>query len=126
MGVGTPEDLVDGVSHGIDMFDCVMPTRNARNGWLFTRFGDIKLRNARYRADTTPLDSTCKCYTCSNFSRSYLHHLFRSNEILGARLNTIHNLHYYLELMQEMRDAIGGGVFSKWRAQFHADRARGV
>ena len=126
MGVGTPEDLVDGVSHGIDMFDCVMPTRNARNGWLFTRFGDIKLRNARYRADTTPLDSTCSCYTCSNFTRSYLHHLFRSNEILGARLNTIHNLHYYLELMQEMRDAIGGGVFSKWRAQFHADRARGV
>ncbi|WP_420226660.1 tRNA guanosine(34) transglycosylase Tgt [Pigmentiphaga litoralis] len=126
MGVGTPEDLVDGVAHGIDMFDCVMPTRNARNGWLFTRFGDIKIRNARYRADTTPLDETCGCYTCQNFSRSYLHHLFRSNEILGARLNTIHNLHYYLNLMQEMRDAIASGTFSAWRAQFHADRARGV
>jgi len=126
MGVGTPEDLVDGVAHGIDMFDCVMPTRNARNGWLFTRFGDIKIRNARYRADTTPLDETCGCYTCQNFSRSYLHHLFRSNEILGARLNTIHNLHYYLNLMQEMRDAIASGTFSAWRVKFHADRARGV
>ena len=126
MGVGTPEDLVDGVAHGLDMFDCVMPTRNARNGWLFTRFGDIKIRNARYRADTTPLDETCGCYTCQNFSRSYLHHLFRSNEILGARLNTIHNLHYYLNLMQEMRDAIASGTFSAWRVKFHADRARGV
>jgi queuine tRNA-ribosyltransferase len=126
MGVGTPEDLVDGVAHGIDMFDCVMPTRNARNGWLFTRFGDIKIRNARYRADTTPLDETCGCYTCQNFSRSYLHHLFRSNEILGARLNTIHNLHYYLNLMQEMRDAIAAGTFSAWRVKFHADRARGI
>ncbi|VCU71859.1 Queuine tRNA-ribosyltransferase [Pigmentiphaga humi] len=126
MGVGTPEDLVDGVSHGVDMFDCVMPTRNARNGWLFTRFGDVKIRNARYRDDTKPLDETCGCYTCRNFSRAYLHHLFRSNEILGARLNTIHNLHYYLQLMQEMRDAIDTGTFSAWRAQFAAQRARGV
>ena len=126
MGVGTPEDLVDGVAAGVDMFDCVMPTRNARNGWLFTRYGDVKIRNARYRDDTRPLDETCGCYTCRNFSRSYLHHLFRSNEILGARLNTIHNLHYYLELMQEMRDAIAGGVFAAWRAEFAANRARGV
>jgi queuine tRNA-ribosyltransferase len=126
MGVGTPEDLVQGVSHGIDMFDCVMPTRNARNGWLFTRFGDVKIRNARYRDDTKPLDETCGCYTCQNFSRSYLHHLFRSNEILGARLNTIHNLYYYLQLMQEMRDAIAGGVFAAWRAEFAANRARGI
>jgi queuine tRNA-ribosyltransferase len=126
MGVGTPEDLVEGVTKGIDMFDCVMPTRNARNGWLFTRFGDVKIRNARYRADITPLDETCGCYTCRNFTRSYLHHLFRSNEILGARLNTIHNLYYYLDLMQQMRDAIGGGTFAAWRAAFAADRARGV
>ncbi|MEK7945445.1 tRNA guanosine(34) transglycosylase Tgt [Pigmentiphaga sp. YJ18] len=126
MGVGTPEDLVDGVAAGVDMFDCVMPTRNARNGWLFTRYGDVKIRNARYRDDTRPLDETCGCYTCQNFSRSYLHHLFRSNEILGARLNTIHNLHYYLQLMQEMRDAIAGGVFAAWRAEFAANRARGV
>ena len=126
MGVGTPEDLVDGVAAGVDMFDCVMPTRNARNGWLFTRYGDVKIRNARYRDDTRPLDETCGCYTCQNFSRSYLHHLFRSNEILGARLNTIHNLHYYLQLMQEMRDAIAGGVFAALRAEFAANRARGV
>jgi queuine tRNA-ribosyltransferase len=99
MGVGTPEDLVAGVMEGIDMFDCVLPTRNARNGWLFTRFGDLKIRNARYRTDTAPLDDTCGCYTCAHFSRAYLHHLQRVNEILGARLATIHNLHYYLHLM---------------------------
>ncbi|MDX3906771.1 MAG: tRNA guanosine(34) transglycosylase Tgt [Pigmentiphaga sp.] len=126
MGVGTPEDLVDGVANGVDMFDCVMPTRNARNGWLFTRFGDVKIRNARYRDDTRPLDETCGCYTCRNFSRAYLHHLFRSNEILGARLNTIHNLYYYLHLMQEMRDAIAAGRFAAWRDDFAAQRARGV
>ncbi|WP_299453681.1 tRNA guanosine(34) transglycosylase Tgt [uncultured Pigmentiphaga sp.] len=126
MGVGTPEDLVDGVANGVDMFDCVMPTRNARNGWLFTRYGDVKIRNARYRDDTRPLDESCSCYTCRNFSRAYLHHLFRSNEILGARLNTIHNLHYYLNLMQEMRDAIAAGRFAAWRAEFAANRARGV
>ena len=126
MGVGTPEDLVAGVTNGIDMFDCVMPTRNARNGWLFTRFGDIKIKNARYKEDTAPLDSTCSCYACKNFSRAYLHHLHRTGEILGARLNTIHNLHYYLELMQEMRDALDGDTFSAFVVQFHADRARGV
>jgi queuine tRNA-ribosyltransferase len=109
MGVGTPEDLVAGVASGIDMFDCVMPTRNARNGWLFTRFGDIKIKNARYKEDEKPLDETCACYACSNFSRAYLHHLHRTGEILGARLNTIHNLHYYLQLMKEIR-AVRGAV----------------
>ena len=99
MGVGTPEDLVEGVANGVDMFDCVMPTRNARNGWLFTRFGDLKIKNARYKDDQSPLDASCSCYCCKNFSRAYLHHLHRSKEILGARLNTIHNLHYYLNLM---------------------------
>ena len=126
MGVGTPEDLVDGVSNGVDMFDCVMPTRNARNGWLFTRFGDVKIKNARYKEDTGPLDESCDCYCCKNFSRAYLHHLHRSNEILGARLNTIHNLHYYLNLMQEMRDAIDADGFHAFRLKFAADRARGV
>lgn len=126
MGVGTPEDLVDGVAHGVDMFDCVMPTRNARNGWLFTRFGDVKLRNARYKDDTKPLDPSCSCHTCQNFSRSYLHHLQRANEITGARLNTLHNLHFYLTIMQEMRDAIDAGDFDAWRKQFAADRARGI
>jgi queuine tRNA-ribosyltransferase len=126
MGVGTPEDLVAGVANGIDMFDCVMPTRNARNGWLFTRFGDIKIKNARYKDDQLPLDETCDCYACRNFSRAYLHHLHRAGEILGARLNTIHNLHYYLQLMREMRAAIDGGQFPAYIRQFHAERARGV
>jgi len=126
MGVGTPEDLVEGVANGVDMFDCVMPTRNARNGWLFTRYGDIKIRNARYRADMAPLDESCSCSTCSQFSRSYLHHLQRSNEILGARLNTLHNLHFYLQIMKEMRNAIEAGTFAAWRAKFAQDRARGV
>lgn len=126
MGVGTPEDLVEGVANGVDMFDCVMPTRNARNGWLFTRFGDVKIKNARYKDDGAPLDESCDCYCCKNFSRAYLHHLHRSNEILGARLNTIHNLHYYLKLMQEMRDAIDADRFNAFRIQFRADRARGV
>ncbi len=126
MGVGTPEDLVAGVANGIDMFDCVMPTRNARNGWLFTRFGDIKIKNARYKDDTQPLDATCDCYACRNFSRAYLHHLHRANEILGARLNTIHNLHYYLQLMRDMRAAIDAAQFQMFSVQFHADRARGV
>ena len=125
MGVGTPEDLVAGVSNGIDMFDCVMPTRNARNGWLFTRFGDIKIKNARYKDDKKPLDESCSCYACRNFSRAYLHHLHRTGEILGARLNTIHNLHYYLDLMREMREAISEGRFQLFVSQFHADRARG-
>lgn len=126
MGVGTPEDLVYGVSRGIDMFDCVMPTRNARNGWLFTRFGDIKIRNARYKDDQAPLDESCDCYTCRHFSRAYLHHLQRSGEILGARLNTIHNLHYYQTLMREMREAIEMQSFAAFVLRFHADRARGI
>jgi queuine tRNA-ribosyltransferase len=126
MGVGTPEDLVAGVANGIDMFDCVMPTRNARNGWLFTRFGDVKIKNARYKEDQGPLDESCDCYCCKNFSRAYLHHLHRSKEILGARLNTIHNLHYYLKLMSEMRDAIDADRFHAFRLEFNAGRARGV
>ncbi|MGO4330702.1 tRNA guanosine(34) transglycosylase Tgt [Cupriavidus sp. 2TAF22] len=126
MGVGTPEDLVAGVAAGVDMFDCVMPTRNARNGWLFTRFGDVKIKNAVHRSDTRPLDESCGCYTCRNFSRAYLHHLHRVGEILGARLNTIHNLHYYLQLMAEMREAIEQHRFEAFRARFAADRARGA
>lgn len=126
MGIGTPEDLVYAVSQGVDMFDCVMPTRNARNGWLFTRFGDLKIKNARYREDEQPLDAACGCYTCQHFSRAYLHHLYRSGEILGARLNTIHNLHYYQDLMRDMRGAIEQGVFSDFKQRFAADRARGV
>ncbi|WP_434738554.1 tRNA guanosine(34) transglycosylase Tgt [Parasutterella secunda] len=126
MGVGTPEDLVEGVSQGIDMFDCVMPTRNARNGWLFTRYGDIKIRNSKYKDDLRPLDPTCDCYACKHFSRAYLHHLQKVNEILGARLNTIHNLHYYLHLMQEIRDALDADRFEEWKAEFYENRARAV
>lgn len=126
MGVGTPEDLVEGVAHGIDMFDCVMPTRNARNGWLFTRYGDLKIRNARHKDEDQPLDESCDCHACKNFSRAYLHHLHRAGEILGARLNTIHNLHYYLQLMREMRSAIDAGSFAQFRMRFAADRARGI
>ncbi len=121
MGVGTPEDLVDGVSAGVDMFDCVLPTRNARNGWLFTRFGDIKIHNARHREDTNPVEEGCGCYACREFSRGYLHHLQRVNEILGARLNTIHNLHYYLTLMADLREAIAGDALSAYVARFKAD-----
>ncbi len=123
MGVGKPEDIVMSVSYGIDMFDCVLPTRNARNGWLFTRYGDIKIRNAQYRLDASPLDETCGCYTCSNFTRAYLHHLQRVNEILGARLNTIHNLHYYQSLMREIRGAIGEGKFEDFVDEFRRRRA---
>ena len=137
MGVGTPEDLVFAVSQGMDMFDCVMPTRNARNGHLFTRFGDLKIRNAKHKADERPLDPTCTCYACkgftheggrveSGFSRAYLHHLDRCGEMLGPMLASIHNLHYYQNLMQEIRDALDAGRFGAWVAQFHADRARGV
>jgi queuine tRNA-ribosyltransferase len=122
MGVGTPEDLVYGVKHGIDMFDCVMPTRNARNGWLFTRFGDIKIKNAKYSDDIRPLDDTCTCYTCTNFSRSYLHHLFKIGEILGARLNTIHNIHYYLTLMNEIRQSISQNKYKDFESAFHSNR----
>ncbi len=139
MGVGTPEDLVYGVQHGIDMFDCVMPTRNARNGHLFTRFGDLKIRNARHKSDERPLDETCTCYACAGssgvpyaqggrdgFSRAYLHHLDRCGEMLGPMLATVHNLHYYLNLMREVREALDAGSFGAFIQQFHADRARGV
>jgi queuine tRNA-ribosyltransferase len=126
MGVGTPEDLVAGVATGVDMFDCVMPTRNARNGHLFTRFGDLRLRNSRNKADERPVDETCTCYTCRNFSRAYLHHLDRCGEMLGPMLTTIHNLHYYLNLMQEVRDALDEGRFAAFQQQFATDRARGV
>jgi queuine tRNA-ribosyltransferase len=126
MGVGTPEDLVEGVAAGVDMFDCVMPTRNARNGHMFTRFGDLKIRNARYKTEDQPVDATCGCYTCKNFSRAYMHHLDRCGEMLGPMLSSIHNLHYYLNLMQEVRDALDAGRFSEFTKQFRADRQRGV
>ena len=126
MGVGTPEDLVEGVAAGVDMFDCVMPTRNARNGHMFTRFGDLKIRNARYKTEDQPVDSTCSCYTCKNFSRAYLHHLDRCGEMLGPMLSSIHNLHYYLNLMQEVRDALDAGSFGALMVQFRSDRQRGV
>jgi len=122
MGVGTPEDIVEAVKSGIDMFDCVLPTRNARNGWLYTRYGDIKIRNARHRLDPRPLDASCACYTCRNFSRAYLHHLQRTNEILGARLNTIHNLYYYLELLSELRQAIAAGTLAAFAQAFERER----
>ena len=111
MGVGTPQDLLDGISRGVDLFDCVLPTRNARNGFLFTHTGTIKIRNARHRTDTGALDSACDCYTCTHYSRSYLHHLDRTNEILGSRLNTIHNLHFYQRLLRDARAAIAADNF---------------
>ena len=133
MGVGTPEDLVEGVAAGVDMFDCVMPTRNARNGHLFTRFGDLKIRNARHKTDERPLDSTCSCHTCKGgapsggyFSRAYLHHLDRCGEMLGPRLASIHNLHYYVNLMREVREALDAGTFAEVVRRFVEDRARGV
>ncbi len=126
MGVGTPEDIVGAVAQGIDMFDCVMPTRNARNGMMFTRLGDIKIKNARYRMDLRPLDEHCACYACRNFSRAYLHHLHRLGEILGARLNTIHNLHYYQQLMKDIRLAIEQQRFDTFVADFRQMRALGA
>lgn len=123
MGVGTPEDIVEAVLAGIDMFDCVMPTRNARNGHLFTRHGDIRIRNSRYRDDVAPLDETCACYTCQHFSRAYLHHLDKSGEILGAVLNTVHNLHYYQDLMRGLRSAIEAGRLADEVADFRQARA---
>ncbi len=133
MGVGTPEDLVQGVADGVDMFDCVMPTRNARNGHLFTRFGDLKIRNARHKADERPLDETCTCYACAGkgdgtggFSRAYLHHLDRCGEMLGPMLASIHNLHYYLNLMREVREALDAGDFAGFARRFAQDRARGI
>jgi queuine tRNA-ribosyltransferase len=122
MGVGTPEDIVNAVGQGMDMFDCVLPTRNARNGWIFTRHGTIKLRNAQYRADVRPLDENCGCYTCKHFTRAYLHHLQRVNEILGARLNSIHNLYYYQELMRGLRNAISAGRFEEFGGEFKQAR----
>ena len=124
MGVGTPEDLVESVGAGLDMYDCVLPTRNARNGWLFTRYGDIRIRNARYRDDPAPLDESCACYTCRNFSRAYLYHLDKAKEILGARLNTLHNLHYYQELMREIRSSIENGTFGSKSRQILEERKR--
>jgi queuine tRNA-ribosyltransferase len=139
MGVGTPEDLVVGVQNGIDMFDCVMPTRNARNGTLFSRFGDLKIRNARHKSDPRPLDVTCTCYACAGtsgvawdddgrdgFSRAYLHHLDRCGEMLGPMLASIHNLHYYLNLMQEIRNSLDSGDFGAFVARFHTDRSLGI
>ena len=121
MGMGTPEDIIEAVAAGIDMFDCVLPTRNARNGWLFTRFGDVKLRNARYRDDLKPLDPQCACYTCKNFTRAYLHHLQKINEILGAQLNTLHNLYFYQQLMRGLREAIAAGTLAAFAAGWHGN-----
>ena len=126
MGVGTPEDLVEGVLAGVDMFDCVMPTRNARNGHLFTRFGDLRLRNSRYKSDERPIDESCSCHTCQHFSRAYLHHLDRCGEMLGPMLTSVHNLHYYLNLMAELRKALEQEQLAAQVARFKADRARGV
>jgi len=122
MGMGTPEDIIGAVLAGVDMFDCVLPTRNARNGWLYTRHGDVKIRNARWRDDPAPLDAACACYACRNFSRAYLHHLQKVNEILGARLNTLHNLHYYQELMRELRAATEGGRLAGAAARLLEER----
>ncbi len=122
MGVGKPEDIVEAVRRGIDMFDCVMPTRNARNGHIFVSDGVVKLRNAKHKTDTGPLDEKCDCYTCKNYSRAYLHHLDKCNEILGARLNTIHNLRYYQRLMEQLRDAIAQGELEKFVEEFYAAR----
>jgi len=126
MGVGKPEDIVEAVRRGIDMFDCVMPTRNARNGHLFVSTGVIKIRNAKHKDDISPLDAECDCYTCKNYSRSYLHHLDRCNEILGARLNTIHNLHHYQKLMQGLRAAIAAGTLEAFVAEFYQKRGMPV
>jgi queuine tRNA-ribosyltransferase len=119
MGVGTPSDLVAAVAQGIDQFDCVLPTRNARHGILYTRRGDMRIRNARWKTDTAPIDDECTCHTCTHFSRAYVHHLIRANEILGARLATSHNLHYYHRLMAGMRSAIEAHRFADFTARFH-------
>jgi len=124
MGVGTPEDIVEAARRGIDMFDCVLPTRNARNGHLFVRGGEIRIRNAQYRNDTRPLDEGCACYTCRHYSRAYLRHLDQCNEILGARLNTLHNLYYYQTLMRELREAIAAGKLDAYIRDFYARRVQ--
>jgi queuine tRNA-ribosyltransferase len=122
MGVGTPENLVEAVARGADMFDCVMPTRNARNGMLFTSFGRISIKQRRYLADPEPIDPACGCPVCRRFSRAYLRHLYQSNEILASVLNTSHNLYYYLQLMCRMREAIAAGTFAQFRSEFHRCR----
>ncbi|MBL6977232.1 MAG: tRNA-guanine transglycosylase, partial [Candidatus Thioglobus sp.] len=124
MGVGTPSDLVEAVERGIDMFDCVMPTRNARNGYLFTSVGIVKIRNAQYKLDTSTLDERCGCYTCQNYTKSYLHHLQRKNEILSARLNTVHNLYYYQDLMAQIRRAIENDCFAEFKDNFYKLQAQ--
>ena len=124
MGVGTPEDIVEAVNLGIDMFDCVLPTRNARNGHLFTNKGVIKIRNSCHKSDPSALDSMCECYTCKNYTRSYLHHLFKCNEILGSRLNTIHNLYYYQSLMNSIRKSIENQEFQTFRKDFYLLRGK--
>lgn len=126
MGVGTPEDLVEGVRLGVDMFDCVMPTRNARNGMLFTSRGDIHIKNRRHADDGGPIEENCSCYTCRRFSRAYLRHLYMARELLAYRLNTIHNLHYYLKLMADMRDAVRSDTFLEFRRNFHDARNSGA
>ena len=124
MGVGTPENLVTAVHYGIDMFDCVLPTRNARNGWLYTQTGVVKIRNSNYEMDTRPIDEACACSTCKQFSRSYIKHLLKTNEILGARLATLHNLHYFLDLMRQMREAIEANQFAEFRGNFFEQRGQ--
>lgn len=124
MGVGKPEDIIEAVRRGVDLFDCVLPTRNARNGHLFTRHGDIRIRNSRYRADSRPLDETCSCYTCRHYSRAYLRHLDQCHETLGARLNTIHNLHYYQDLMRDLRDAIANGRLDAFTTELYENRGQ--
>ncbi len=126
MGVGKPADIVEAVRRGVDMFDCVMPTRNARNDTIFTSRGVLKLRNARYREDTAPLDEACDCYTCQHYSRSYLYHLSKCGEILGSRLNTIHNVRFYLRLMEDIRHAIESNTFDQFAATFYTEQARGI
>ncbi|MFT5047451.1 MAG: queuine tRNA-ribosyltransferase, partial [Porticoccaceae bacterium] len=125
MGVGKPEDIISSVQRGIDMFDCVLPTRNARNDYIYTSRGDLRLRNARFRTDTKPIDENCSCYTCQNYSRAYLYHLSKCSEILGSRLNTIHNLHYYQQLMQGIRLSIEQGRFERFTKEFEQTRAIG-
>ena len=125
MGVGTPEDIVEAVRRGVDLFDCVLPTRNARNGYLFVPWGVVKIRNRRYRGDERPIDPACACHTCRHYSRAYLHHLDRCGEILGSRLNTVHNLHFYQRMMADMRDAIPNRRFEAWRRTFAERRAAG-
>lgn len=126
MGVGKPEDIVEAVRRGVDMFDCVMPTRNARNAHIFTRFGVLRLRNSRYKTDTQPIDPSCNCYTCKNYSRAYLHHLDKCNEMLGSRLNTIHNLYYYQFLMRSLREAIASHSLGSYVEEFYREQALGA